>query len=278
MGGFGGGMSEGNRDKRDYSTKGLKAGNEILIQAGTVAIKSYDDAIHSNCDSTLENGESPTGNVTISGGAVTVYSNDDGIHADGNLTISNGKVSVTNSYEGLEGSYVVISGGNVSVISSDDGINGTTTSGTAIAVSGGNVYIYCTGDGIDANSRTSYSGIVFSGGNTVVISNSNGNSAIDTEQGYQYTGGNVVAVMPSGGMTSEATHCSNFSSIATSSSVSLKSGSYLTVKVNGTPIVTVQMPANISARVIYLGNKSASISSDSSSSASLNQNGVFWSN
>ncbi len=277
MGGMGG-MSDGNSDKGDYSTKGIKAGNEITINAGTINIKSYDDAIHANDDTALENGETPTGNVTVNGGVITAYSNDDGLHADGTLKITNGMVSVTNSYEGLEGNKVVISGGNVSVLASDDGINGTTTSDIAIEISGGTVYIFCSGDGIDSNSRTSYKGIVFSGGNTVVISDSSGNSAIDTEQGYEYSGGSVVAIMPSRGMTSEATHCSNFSSVATKKSVSLNSGSYLTVKVSGTVVATVKMPENLSAMVVYLGSKSATISSESSSSATLDDNGVCWNN
>jgi len=61
-------MNEGNKDKGDYSTKGIKAGNAISISAGTITIKSYDDAIHANSDSTLESGATSTGNVTISGG------------------------------------------------------------------------------------------------------------------------------------------------------------------------------------------------------------------
>ena len=274
-GGFGG-MGGGNTDKGDYSTKGIKAGNEILIRAGTVNIKAYDDGIHANNDSALENGETPTGNVTVSGGVITVYSNDDGLHADGTLSISAGLVCVTNSYEGLEGTKVRISGGNVSVTASDDGINATTTSDTAVEISGGTVYIYCTGDGIDSNSRTSYSGIVFSGGRTVVISNSPGNSAIDTEQGYQYTGGSVVAIMPSRGMTGETTNCSNFSGIGTKASVSLNSGSYLTVTEGGSTVVTVQMPASISAMVVYLGSNGAKIASSKSASAALDSNGVCW--
>lgn len=270
-----GGMGDGNKDKGDHSTKGIKAANEIVIHGGTISIKSYDDAIHANNDTALENGAKPLGNVTVNGGVITAYSNDDGLHADGVLSIGGGTVSVINAYEGLEGTQVNISGGFVSVNSKDDGINATTTSGTAISISGGTVYIYCTGDGIDSNSRTSYSGIVFSGGRTVVISNSNGNSAIDTEQGYSYTGGEVIAVMPRGGMTNETSHCQGFSSIGKSSQLSLTSGGYLVVDF-GDVTATVQMPVSLSAYVVALGNSSATLTSATSTTATLDANGVAW--
>ncbi len=274
--GYGGGMMDGgNTDKGDYSTKGIKAANEIVINDGTVSIKSYDDAIHANNDTALENGATPLGNVTVNGGTVTVWSNDDGLHADGELSITSGTVSVSNSYEGIEGTRITVSGGCVSVYSKDDGMNGTATSGTAITISGGRVYIYCTGDGIDSNSRTSYSGIVFSGGNTVVIANSSGNSAIDTEQGYSYTGGSVVAIMPRGGMTSEATHCQSFSSVGKSTQSSLSSGSYLVVGI-GSQTATIKAPASMSAYVIVLGDKSPSVKTASSVSVTLDENGVAW--
>ncbi len=276
-GGMGGpgGMGGGNTDKGEYSTKGIKAANEIVINGGTVNIKAYDDAIHANNDTTLENGATPLGNVTINGGTITAYSNDDGLHADGTLNIKSGTVSVTNSYEGVEGTTVNISGGYVSVNAKDDGINATTTSGTAIAISGGTVYIYCTGDGIDSNSRTSYQGIVFSGGNTVVISNSSGNSAIDSEQGYAYEGGAVIAIMPRGGMSNEATHCQNFSSVGKSTQMSLTKDSYLVAEIGG-GTATVKMPASINALVITLGDSSPSITTESSVSVELDGNGVAW--
>ena len=273
-GGFGG-MGDGNTDKGDHSTKGIKAANEIVINNGTVNIKAYDDAIHANNDTTLENGASPLGNVTVNGGNITLYSNDDGLHADGVLAISAGTVSVTNAYEGLEGTQVNISGGYVSISSKDDGINATTTSGTAIAISGGTVYIYCTGDGIDSNSRTADVGIVFSGGKTVVISNSGMNSAIDTENGYTYTAGSVVAIMPRGGMSNEATHCDNFNSVGKSTQTALTSGNYLVVGIGDTT-ATIKMPVSLSAIVIVLGDNSPSIKTESSTSVSLDENGVAW--
>ncbi|MBQ9103674.1 MAG: carbohydrate-binding domain-containing protein, partial [Clostridia bacterium] len=41
-----GGMQEGNTDKGTYSTKGIKASNQITINNGTITIEAYDDAIH----------------------------------------------------------------------------------------------------------------------------------------------------------------------------------------------------------------------------------------
>ena len=283
MGGFGGfggpggfgGMGDGNTDKGDYSTKGIKAANEIVINAGTINIKAYDDAIHANNDTALENGASPLGNVTINGGTITAYSNDDGLHADGTLSINAGTVSVTNAYEGLEGTRVNITGGYVSVSSKDDGINATTTTGTAITISGGTIYIYCTGDGIDSNSRTADVGIVISGGKTVVISNSGMNSALDTESGYTYTAGSVVAIMPQGGMSGESTHCDNFSSIGSSKKLSLTSNSYLVVDIKNTT-ATIKMPVSLSANVIVLGDNSPKISTESETSVALDENGVAW--
>ncbi|MBQ8290869.1 MAG: carbohydrate-binding domain-containing protein [Clostridia bacterium] len=268
----GGGMQEGNSDKGTYSTKGIKAANSISILAGRVTVKAYDDAIHANAELTLENGAAPTGNVTVSGGCVTLYSNDDGIHADGTLTISDGEVTVQNSYEGLEGVNVIISGGTVGITSSDDGINSTKTSGAGITLSGGELYIYSGGDGIDSNSTTSKGAIVFSGSDVVVISTSGGNSAIDSDGGYSFTGGRVLAVMPTGAMTSEAKNCSNFSSVGKEVSLSLTADNYLTVS----GAVTVKIPKTMSSVIIYLGSSTASISTAQTASASLNVSGVKW--
>ena len=271
-----GGMDGGNTDKGDHSTKGIKANNQIILEAGTISVISYDDAIHASSDNTLESGTSPLGSITINGGNLTVFSNDDGVHADGTLLIRGGNVRIENSYEGLEGSYVDMQNGNVTVFSSDDGINATTTSGIAVHISGGKLYIRSGGDGIDSNSRTSYAGIVFDGGKTVVISTSGGNSAIDTEQGYTYNGGSVLAIMPNGGMTNEATHCKNFASIATRKSLSLSEGSIVTVATDGNQAVAMKMPFGAQATVIYLGSHTATIATGSANGG-LDGNGVYWS-
>ena len=277
-GGFGGpgGMNDGNTEKGDHSTKGIKASNEIQILNGTITIKSYDDGLHANNDTVLENGEAPSGDIKLSGGIITIYSNDDGIHADGILTIQDITITVSNSYEGLEGSQITIDSGFISVVSRDDGINATNTSNTAITINGGTLYVYAGGDGIDSNSRSSYQGILFNSGNTVVISTSGGNSAIDTESGYTYNGGRVVAIMPSGGMSSEATHASNFSSIGANKTASLSSGDYLTIKAGGNTSITIKMPCSLNGKIIYLGDNSISASIDSESDLSFDSNNVYW--
>lgn len=274
-GGFPGGPGmEGNSDKGDHSTKGIKACNEIIVYAGSISIKSYDDAIHAKNDEALENGVAAKGNVTVNGGSISIFTNDDGIHADGNITVNGGVVDIINSYEGMEAYIFSLVSGSVSVVSKDDGINGTASSGAAIKVSGGTLYVYAGGDGIDSNSRTSYNGISFSGGNTLVISTSNGNSAIDSEQGYSYTGGSVVAIMPRGAMTSEASKCQNFSSIGKSGTISLNKGDLLVCQI-GSSKLTVKMPVAISSTIVILGSNSAS-ASISSSSVTLNEGEFIW--
>ena len=258
-GGFGG-MTDGNSEKGDYSTKGIKADNEIIVSGGTITVSSYDDSLHANSGTALENGETATGNITISGGSLTLFSKDDAVHADGTVTVSDGTINISGCYEGLEGLYVVITGGDISIVSSDDGINATTTSGTGITFEGGNVYIYAGGDGVDSNSQTSYQGILFAGGEITIISTSGGDSSIDTERGYTYTGGVVLALCPSNGMGNESMNCRNFSAIGTKSTMNLQKGQTLTATVGNSAVVSVVMPCNLSALVIYLGSSGATIS------------------
>lgn len=270
-----GGMGGGNTEKGDHSTKGVKANNEIIINDGAINVKSYDDAFHVKNDSTLENGASALGNLSVNGGYITIYSNDDGIHADGIVTVNDGRINILHSYEGIEGNNVRFFGGSIRVNSNDDGVNATATSGASITIGGGVLYIYCGGDGVDSNSRTSYGGISFTGGRTLIISTSGGNSAIDSESGYSYTGGSVVAIMPNGAMTNEATKCENFYEIAKKSTLSMTEGKYLVCEI-GDDKLTVNMPVTISGYVIILGDSEATATTHSSSSHTLSKGEFVW--
>ena len=109
-----------------------------------------------------------------------------------------------------------------------------------------------------------------------VISNSNGNSAIDTEQGYAYEGGAVIAIMPQGGMSNEATRCRKFNSFGRSIHLSLSAEDYLLVEIDK-DIAIVKMPISInSALVIALGDADAEAEVDNDVFDELDENGVAW--
>lgn len=179
--------SSGNSNSADISAKGIKAENVIYIKNGTISIKSYDDAIHANNDGTLENGNTPLGNVKISGGDLTLNASDDGIHADYTLEISGGKTNIESAYEGLEGNLINISGGETYVYATDDGVNATKgKSSPAITVSGGylDVAVPANGDtdGIDSNgSYTQTGGVVIVKGPGSASGNAFGSAALDTD-------------------------------------------------------------------------------------------------
>lgn len=142
------------------SCKGFKAGGALTVTGGTVNVDSADDALHASTD------------VTISGGTLTLATGDDGVHADGDLVIGTKgasstvtpKISITASYEGLEGTTVTVYSGDIDVAASDDGVNaanstlGEHSDKYAINIAGGDLYIDAGSDGLDSNNDISMTG------------------------------------------------------------------------------------------------------------------------
>lgn len=187
--GWGGNSGSGSTgENSETSQKGLKSGTELVIDGGELNIKSADDSIHSN------------GGVTVNGGTFALSSCDDGIHADETLKIIDGEISVTKSYEGLEGKNIEISGGTISVVAADDGLNaaggdngslfGFTSGDYYINITGGDITVNAGGDGVDSNGT-----IVQSGGKLVIYGpEDSGNGAIDYEKSYTMSGGTLIAL------------------------------------------------------------------------------------
>ena len=190
--------SSGNNNGADISAKGIKADNEIQLKSGDITVEAYDDAIHANNDVTLENGNTPLGNITCSGANLTLKASDDAIHADGTLTISGGTINVTSAYEGLEGNIINVSGGNTYVYATDDGMNATKgTSAAQINVSGGllDIEVPTSGDtdGIDSNGTlTINGGTVIAKGPGSASSTGSPSAAIDTDGAITITSGSLI--------------------------------------------------------------------------------------
>ena len=238
--------SSGNSNSADVSAKGIKAENEIYIKAGTIDIKTYDDAIHANNDGVLENGKTPLGNVNISGGTLTINASDDGIHADNELNISGGTTNVVTAYEGLEGNIINVSGGSTYVYGSDDGVNATKGKQTpAINVSGGllDVEVPTNGDtdGIDSNGTYNQTGgVVIVKGPGTAGSSGSPSAALDTDGNVTLSNctliifGGMERTPSASGLTrtlctsntvASGSHTVSFSSGNTSYTTSLKSSS-----------------------------------------------------
>lgn len=142
------------------SCKGFKAGKTLTVTGGTVTVDSADDTLHAGTD------------VTISGGTLTLATGDDGVHADNDLVIgakgssstTTPKISITASYEGLEGTTVNVYSGDIDVAASDDGVNaassqlGERSDKYAINIAGGDLYIDAGSDGLDSNNDISMTG------------------------------------------------------------------------------------------------------------------------
>ena len=208
----GGGFAAGTSATADgASAKGLKAGQELLVNDGEFKLDTADDALHSN------------GSVAIYGGTLTISAGDDGIHGDGSVAIYGGVVTVAESYEGVEGQSIDIYGGIIDVTAGDDGFNasgGADGSGTIggrdqfqvdencnINISGGSVTINASGDGIDSNGS-----LIISGGSVIVHGPTrDGDGAIDYNGTAAITGGTLLAIGSSGmtqGFGSDSTQAS----------------------------------------------------------------------
>ncbi len=192
------------------SAKGIKAGDNLIIEDGTFNFDTSDDAIHCN------------NYVGIKSGNINISSGDDGIHADTELIIDGGNINITKSYEGLEASKITINDGTINVVASDDGINvaggndGSATgrpgennyssnTSNVLTINGGIIYVNATGDGIDINGSA-----YINGGNIKVDGpTDSGNGTLDYDNKFEVNKGTLVA----GGSSGMLQSCSSSSSI-----------------------------------------------------------------
>lgn len=176
------------------SSKGINAGDSLIISGETFTINSFDDAVHSN------------NYLSIASGTFTINTNDDGIHAETLLVINGGNINIESSYEGLESMVVRINGGEISLNSSDDGFSiasgggggwggrGGNSGNNFLYINGGYIHINSFGDGIDANGSVEMTdGTLLVSGPTMSM-----NGALDYDGSFIISGGLIVAAGSSG--------------------------------------------------------------------------------
>lgn len=188
--------AQSEEEENGTSTKGIKAVEQLHIVGGTFVIDTLDDALHSDGDITIEQGD------------VTITTGDDAIHADQNLLIEDGQFNIKKGLEGYEGKVVKINGGNHNINVTDDGINATTADSSSMAVpgrgntgevdvtsaealiqvNGGTINVRSQGDGIDSNDILH----VTRGSVQVTTVAGSPDSAFDFDGGFVIDGGTVI--------------------------------------------------------------------------------------
>jgi hypothetical protein len=202
-------------------TGGAVFSEDTLVINGTGALSisgNHGDGIHGAKD------------VKILDGAVTVSAKDKGLKGVDTILISGGTLTVSNSDEGIEAAHVVISGGSTSVTAADDGINAadstkTGITGLFIAITGGAVTVSAEGDGVDAN------GAVYMTGGSLTVHGpvSDGDGALDADDGILVKGGRIIAA-GSRGMAQTPSDNSSQYTLAINFNTALKVGTNVTVK------------------------------------------------
>ena len=134
----------------------------------------------------------------ISGGTFDIASGDDGVHAEYLTKITGGNITVSKSYEAVEGAVVEMLGGTHNLTAVDDGINAANSDlgnyAFYILITGGNIVVDAGGDGVDSNGT-----VKITGGTLHIYGPTNsGNASLDADTGVIVTGGNIVAVGSAG--------------------------------------------------------------------------------
>lgn len=191
----------GNSNKSSYSSKGIKADNQILISGGEIYIKSNDDGIHANNDAVMESTSSyGEGDVFITGGSITIYASDDGIHAEDTIKISDSAyVNVTYAYEGIEANQIYFNGGSTYVYATDDAVNAATagvSTTPCVYITDGYVDLDCASgdtDTFDSNGNIKMTGgyVVLKNRSTTSTSQTGG--TIDCDGSISMTGGLLIS-------------------------------------------------------------------------------------
>ena len=116
---------------------GITSKKKLKICGGYITVNATDDGVYGKNlfamnDGTLtvvasDEGIKAKKNLVIDGGTINVTCTEKGhgLTAAYYLRINDGDITVKQSYEGFEATYITVNGGNIDITSSDDGMNST---------------------------------------------------------------------------------------------------------------------------------------------------------
>ena len=294
-------------DPDTMSCKGLKASGDraeevgtsptLTITGGNFALDTADDAIHSDAY------------AVVTGGSFAISSGDDGMHADTSLILGtegsglerDPDVTISYSYEGLEGGTVYMYSGRFYVMASDDGVNaagGSDSSGSEpggggfnpggggpggglgggmfphsvstqatsdynIYIQGGELYVNCSGDGLDSNG-----GLYLTGGMQQVYSQSSGdNSAIDADGTISIAGATIFTAGANPAMDPVQSSWFGSGQKYATRSGSVSANTTVNATVNGSVAFSTSLP-KACAYLMYSAPASSSVSLSTGGSVS----------
>lgn len=233
--------------------------NSVVVNAnGDVTLVLNGVNIESTMTAAIANGT--TNPLTIKLADNTVNNLSDGgsseydgcIFSYGKLTIEgNGTLNVNGKQEDGEGIAtkscdIVINSGAINITSQDDGLN-TGGSGGSITINGGTIYIKANGDGIDSNCA-----LTVNGGNVYTIGSSKGGDAgIDTDEGFVFNGGEIIAL--GSDMLEKPESTSKQKSVCFELQTKIASGSKIEVK-NGNGDIIVSFEAKEDFKTLIVSN------------------------
>ena len=179
----------------------IRGKDSVDIKDSIITISSKGDGIKSNNDT-----DEGKGYVIIESSTITINSGDDAIHAENELVINSGTINIEESHEGLEGLAIQINGGDIKIKADDDGINAAGSNGALLEINGGNIYVDSSGDGLDANGSIKMTGGIV----TVAGTQDMGNGAIDYDNEFNISGGNLVVYSGTGMWLNTSTTSSQY--------------------------------------------------------------------
>lgn len=270
------GSGNTNPNALPYSAKGIRGTNAITVKAGSIKISASDNAISADNQTILDNGRTPTGEITVSNGNIVINTKCNGLNSGGALTVSGGNIKILEAFEGIKGETVTVTDGDISVKSTSDGLSAKAKTGTGITIEGGKIFVYSDAYGIKSSSTSSYTAIAFKGGDIVIIAPEAKKSAIYSEGGYTYTNGRIFAILNKEGNRNSTTHYYSFSQVGKIQELELAENTYATVEIDGEAVVAAKLPKAFSAIAVYIGDKSVNISSTEQIDGEIDTNGIYW--